>query len=423
MPEKIDSGANAQFGFNTPFAEQLAFFRQKLNLPSERWDDITRSAHDRAFIVAGAMKADLLEDLRGAVDQAIADGKSLGWFRKEFAAIVGKHGWTGWTGEGTPDGFAWRTRVIYQTNLASSYAAGRYRQLTDPDLLKLRPYWRYKHADGVANPRLQHVAWNGLTLPHDHPFWQTHFPPNGWGCHCSVQAVSRQAYAQAQADGLAEPPEGWKAINPATDAPVGIGKGFGYQPGASVRRPLKAFIDEKLINLDAAIGAEMYDALQPMLADEMSQAVATLVDQAAATMRSAGEAALVHVVSPRTVADLARRGLPMESADVWLRDAELVHALRDVKDERGAALPLAIWRDLPNLLAEATPYLDTQDPALAYAFDLGEGAGKVLVRVNYADKIRQAGQRTRLTSNFVRTGGVVQRADMENGSQYEPLEK
>ena len=27
-------------------------------------------AHDRAFIVAGAMKADLLADLRGAVDDA-----------------------------------------------------------------------------------------------------------------------------------------------------------------------------------------------------------------------------------------------------------------------------------------------------------------------------------------------------------------
>ena len=140
-------------------------------------------------------------------------------------------------------------------------------------------------------------------------------------------------------------------------------------------------------------------------------------------MRPGGEAALVHVVSPRTVADLADRGLPLETADVWLRDTELVHALRDSKGDRGAALPLDVWRDLPNLLAEAIPYLDTQDTALVYAFDLGSDIGKVLVRVNYADKIRQAGQRTRLTSNFVRTGGTVQRADIENGSQYEPLKK
>lgn len=233
MPEKIEPGAIAQFGFNTPFAEQIAFFRQKLNLPTEHWDDIMRAAHDRAFVVAGAMKADLLADLHGAVGKVIGEGKSIGWFRKKFAAIVGEHGWQGWTGEGSPEGFAWRTRVIYQTNLATSYAAGRYQQLTDPELLTLRPYWRYKHADGVANPRLQHVAWNGLTLPHDHPFWQTHFPPNGWGCHCRVVAVNAKEFAKAQAAGLAEPPEGWGALDEKTGEPAGIAQGFGYAPGAT----------------------------------------------------------------------------------------------------------------------------------------------------------------------------------------------
>ncbi|MDE2442099.1 MAG: head morphogenesis protein, partial [Betaproteobacteria bacterium] len=62
------------FGFGTPFAEQLDFFRAKLNLPTDRWDDIQRAAHDRAFIVAGAGEADLLADLRAAVDKAIAEG-------------------------------------------------------------------------------------------------------------------------------------------------------------------------------------------------------------------------------------------------------------------------------------------------------------------------------------------------------------
>lgn len=32
------------------FAEQIEFFRQKLNLPTEVWDDIERAAHDLSLI-------------------------------------------------------------------------------------------------------------------------------------------------------------------------------------------------------------------------------------------------------------------------------------------------------------------------------------------------------------------------------------
>lgn len=417
------SDPKAAFGFGTPFFEQLQFFRQKLNLPTERWDDIVRAAHDRAFIVAGAMQADLLSDLNGAVAKAIGQGTGYAQFHKDFMGIVQKHGWTGWTGEGSKAGEAWRSKVIYQTNMATSYAAGRYRQLTDPEFLALRPYWRYKHADWVANPRLQHVAWNNLTLPHDHPFWQTHFPPNGWGCHCRVTPVTAREYEKARSAGQSHPPAGWNEIDLKTGTPKGIAKGFDYTPGASVHRPLKAFIDDKLIKLDAPIGAAMYEAMRPVLVDEMRQAVIDLVATATATMQASGSAALAHVVAPRTVADLAARGVPMESADVWLRDEELLHALRLTKSDRGATLPLAVWQELPVVLDGATPYLDTHDAVLVYAFDLPEGVGKVLVRVNYADKLRVQGKRTRMTSNFVRTGGVVEARNINAGTQYVQLEK
>ena len=88
------------------FAEQIAFFRQKVNLGTQRWDDILGAAHDRSFVVAGAAKADLLADLRAAVTKAIAQGTTLAEFRKDFEALVARHGWTGWTGEGTAAGRA-----------------------------------------------------------------------------------------------------------------------------------------------------------------------------------------------------------------------------------------------------------------------------------------------------------------------------
>lgn len=238
--------------FNTPFDEQLAFFKAKLNLPSERWDDIMRRAHDRAFIVAGAMKADLLADLHGDVTKAIEQGTGYEQFHKDFMATVQKHGWSGWTGQGTAAGEAWRSKVIYQTNMATSYAAGRYRKLTDTEFLTLRPYWRYKHADYVANPRQQHVSWNNLTLPHDHAFWQTHFPPNGWGCHCRVTPVDAREYAKSQAAGEAEPPAGWDARDGKDNLP-GVAKGFDYAPGASRDVPLRQFVKDKLVTYPPAI--------------------------------------------------------------------------------------------------------------------------------------------------------------------------
>ena len=75
------------FGFNTPFQEQIDFLVQKLRLPSERWDDIMRSAHDRAFIVAGAAKADLLADLHESLVQAAIDAGGLVMTEAEMDAI------------------------------------------------------------------------------------------------------------------------------------------------------------------------------------------------------------------------------------------------------------------------------------------------------------------------------------------------
>ena len=236
-------------GVRQQFQEQIDFLRRKLNLPSESWRDIQSAAHDRAFVVAGATKADLLHDLRKAVDQAVQGG-SIGEFRKNFAEIVAKHGWTGWTGEGTKAGEAWRTRVIYQTNLMTSYAAGRRAQLLDPDLVERRPFWRYVHNDSVTHPRPQHKRWGDmkLTLRHDHTFWETHFPPNGWGCKCRVVAVA----APGDGDGT-EPPEGWAQTDPATGAPVGIDEGWGYAPGARADNELRSFVQDKLIDYPPAI--------------------------------------------------------------------------------------------------------------------------------------------------------------------------
>jgi hypothetical protein len=239
-------GAGTQNGVKLPFQQQIDFFNQKLALPSNHYDDILKSAHDKAFIVAGAAKADLINDFHGAVKQAINDGKTLEWFRSEFDSIVKKHGWDY---NGNRD---WRTRVIYQTNLSTSYAAGRWQQLNDPDLLKVRPYWKYIHNDAVAHPRALHQSWNGTVLRHDDPWWSTHFCPNGWGCRCRIMAVSAKDYK-----GHPAPDDGtynFTDRNGVTHTlPNGVDYGFDYAMGASTNQTLTALVSQKLINYPPAI--------------------------------------------------------------------------------------------------------------------------------------------------------------------------
>src|SRR3569832_1138972 len=131
------------------FAEQLQSLRIRRGnqVPTEKWTDLWKAQHVRAFMVAGAAKADLLADLAGAVEGAIAGGQSIEWFRKQFDAIVDKHGWA-YAGERNR-----RIRVFYQTNFATSYAAGRLAQLRDPELRHHKPKKKNHHNDNELHPR------------------------------------------------------------------------------------------------------------------------------------------------------------------------------------------------------------------------------------------------------------------------------
>ena len=152
-----------------PFREQNEFLRRKLNLPTNGWTDVYGRENDYAFVVAGANRNDLVADFHQAVQRAIEGGTTLEQFRQDFDRIVAKYGWS-YNG-----GRNWRSRVIYETNMRSSYMAGRYEQLLA--VREERPYWQYIHSVAVEHPREEHEAWNGMILHWSDPWWQYHFPP------------------------------------------------------------------------------------------------------------------------------------------------------------------------------------------------------------------------------------------------------
>lgn len=216
------------------FAEATAYFRDKINLPTATWTDVYSAEHDLAFMVAGAIKDDLIQDFRNEIDKAIAQGTGYGEFRKSFKQIVKKHGWSYNGGEG------WRSRVIYNTNMQGAYMAGRYQQMLK--VAKQRPYWEYHHSDLVADPRPEHLSWDGLVLRYDDSWWQTHYPPNGWGCKCKVYARSERDLTRLKLTVANQSPSlniesvtvGIRGPSPrVVDVPAGIDPGFEHAPGAS----------------------------------------------------------------------------------------------------------------------------------------------------------------------------------------------
>lgn len=69
----------------------------------------------------------------------------------------------------------------------------------------LYPNLKYVTA-GDERVRHSHKDLNGAIYPINDPFWNTYYPPNGWGCRCTVRPTDQPT---KQAAGLPEIPKGF----------------------------------------------------------------------------------------------------------------------------------------------------------------------------------------------------------------------
>lgn len=230
-----DEDAGAAYAYDPirqAFQEQIDFLRQKRVKPTKRWLDALMGVHDRSFVVAGVTDTAILEDFQAALIDAAENGRSVEDFAKDFDRLVEKYGWE-YRGERN-----WRIRTIFETNMRTSFMAGRLKQMRDPDVVKMRPFWQYLHGDRRTPqvPRPQHLAWNNLVLMWDDPWWNTHFPPNDWLCSCGVRTLSKRDLERLGKTGLdTAPPDAYAPVLVRgvglVNQPVGIGYGWDYMPG------------------------------------------------------------------------------------------------------------------------------------------------------------------------------------------------
>jgi len=368
--------------FKKPFPEQVAFFRGKLGklVPTKRWDDIQRSAHDTAFMVAGAEKADLLADLAMAVERIHSEGKGIEAFRADFRAIVQQRGWHDWTGSSTPAGRKWRTRVIYQTNMATSYAGARVAQLRERGL----KYWVYRHNDSVHHPRPLHKAWNGITLPADDPWWQTHGTPNGWGCRCYIiGARSAKGARRLGGDPSKNLNPDWNRIDPKTGTLVGIDKGWDYLPGDTVSDTVSA-LAKKTATLPPELGA----AYGAQIASAIVFTYEAWIQGVLQNQDSRGKTSVLGVMGKKELAYLKRVDKEPRRTDISLQDRLVVGRKARRHKDAGNALSESEWKNLAALMRKNRVVLFDNDTGHLLYILPSEGSKKIkiVVEPDYWDK-------------------------------------
>jgi uncharacterized protein with gpF-like domain len=192
-----------------PPTEVLAYWRAKKLRIGFDHRDVWREEHDYAFTAAKIMREDVLAALRSELDQAYEQGLPFKEFTKSVEPRMKKLGWWGEhevedpkTGDVVTVNPPARLARIYETNMRSARAVGQYDRVQRTKAS--RPYLLYQVGPS-ARHREQHLAWHGLLLPVDDPFWSFAWPPNGWGCRCHVRTVSQREYSTLVRDGVLGP--------------------------------------------------------------------------------------------------------------------------------------------------------------------------------------------------------------------------
>jgi SPP1 gp7 family putative phage head morphogenesis protein len=83
-------------------------------------------------------------------------------------------------------------KAEYDFTVASSQMAAKWEGFQD-DGGNGRYLLQYRTA-GDSKVRETHRKLNNITLPASSPFWEKYYPPNGWGCRCTVVKVRAVKY-------------------------------------------------------------------------------------------------------------------------------------------------------------------------------------------------------------------------------------
>lgn len=280
------------------------------------WMDLWHDEHAQQFTVSRLARADLLKAMQEGITKSVQGDLSRADWTRDIRSLLKSSGWWGEvdvfdpvSGEVVSTKFdSARLKLIFDTNTRMANSAGLWERAWRNR--ESHPYVRYITRDD-ERVRESHRAWHNLVLPSDDPFWETHWPPNGYRCRCRVTSLTQREYDRGYSEfrpAYEYNPDGtvkripdveripFKKTAPAealiewtnrrtgevSMVPAGVSPGFDYNPGLSHKRldMLQQIGLRKLDDLPAPIRrAAMTPVVSEGVSAEFAQAVSQAYDQ------------------------------------------------------------------------------------------------------------------------------------------------
>jgi SPP1 gp7 family putative phage head morphogenesis protein len=179
-----------------PNDEAAAFIASKPAVSRSVFNKLLPELKARAFTITGIASADVLQAARDEIAKLPQGGdwddikqslvtKLSPYFVDESAPQEDRDKQTAAANR--------RAELLLRTHGQQAYASAQYGMLNEQR--ELFPFWQYMSL-GDSHVRPSHAALDGIVLPADHEFWQTHFPPWDWGCRCQCIPLTRHDTAQ-----------------------------------------------------------------------------------------------------------------------------------------------------------------------------------------------------------------------------------
>jgi len=277
-------------------------------------------------------------------------------------------------------------RTEYNTAVLRAHQAADWQQFErEKDVL---PNLRWMPSTSV-NPGKDHMVFWGTVRPIDDPFWNEHRPGDRWNCKCDLSSTD---------DPVTEIPDFTKKDNPHP--------GLDNNPG----KDGKLFSDTHPYIANAYPGAKK--AVERLMGKldtvrEAEESIRGIIEQIE-TGYTQGISVIIGNLSEDVRQFLLKKGIELQTDEVYMTDKQIQHALRTVKQNAGKSVTAEQLVAFPSLMGKCEVYWDKQKRNIQFITRQGNEVQKFVVELNYRTKIWGV----KKTVNAFITAGIIEERNL-----------